>query len=347
MVLCSRNFRALYWLLPLALATGCASQEVLEPFTEAGPVWPEPPAAARLQFIGEFSRPSGLGIHPSLWSKVVRLAAGPAHDQLVRPMSVAVAGQANIIYVADPGAGCVHRYDLRSKKYRQLRLAREVPLLSPVGLAVTPDGRVFVSDSQLATVFVAEADDKILKPLQLDTPLQQPTGLAWDASTEQLYVVDTAAQIIRRYTASGALIDEYGQRGDRAGALNYPTYIWQDHERNLLVSDSLNFRIQRFSHDGTALGQFGKVGDATGALSRPKGVAADSFGHIYVIDSLFHALQIFDSDGRFLLAVGQQGQGPGQFWLPAGIFIDAQNTIYVADTHNSRIQVFRYIGATP
>jgi sugar lactone lactonase YvrE len=342
-----RNFRTICWLLPAALAAGCAGQEVLEPFTEAGPVWPEPPEAARLQFIGEFSRPEDLGIYPSLWSKVVRMTAGPAQDKLLRPMSVAVAGQANIIYVADPGAGCVHRYDLRSRKYRQLRLARDAPLLSPVGLAVTPDGRVFVSDSQLATIFVAEADDKILTPLRLNGPLQQPTGLAWDATTDHLYVVDTAAQVIRRYATSGSLIAEYGQRGEQAGTLNYPTYLWQDHERNLIVSDSLNFRIQRFSHDGTALGQFGGVGDATGALSRPKGVAADSFGHIYVVDSLFHAVQIFDSDGRFLLAVGQQGQGPGQFWLPAGLFIDAQNTIFVADTHNSRIQVFRYVGAAP
>jgi len=347
MFLIRRNFRAACWLLPLVLAAGCAGQEVLDPFTEAGPVWPAPPEAARLQFIGEFSRPTDLGIHPSLWSKVVRMTAGRAPDGLVRPMSVAVAGQANIIYVADPGAGCVHRYDLRSGKYRQLRLARDVPLLSPVGLAVAPDGRVFVSDSQLAMIFVAEADDKVLTPLRLDTPLQQPTGLAWDASTGQLYVVDTAAQIIRRYTSSGSLTEEYGQRGERAGTLNYPTYLWQDHDRNLLVSDSLNFRIQRFAHDGTALGQFGKVGDATGALSRPKGVAADSFGHVYVVDSLFHAIQIFDSDGRFLLAVGQQGQRPGQFWLPAGLFIDAQNTIYVADTHNRRIQVFRYVGGAP
>ncbi len=347
MSIVSTKFRILCCLLPLALVAGCASQEILEPFTESGPVWPEPPAAARLQFIGEFSRPSELGIRPSLWSRIVRITAGPAQNELVRPMSVAVAGQANIIYVADPGAGCVHRYDLRSGAYRQLRLAREAPLLSPVGLAVTPDGRLFVSDSQLAKIFVADAGDKLLTPLQLDSPLQQPTGIAWDASTDQLYVVDTAAQVIRRYTSSGSLIDEYGQRGERAGALNYPTFLWQDSDRNLLVSDSLNFRIQRFSPNGIALGHFGKAGDATGALSRPKGVATDSFGHIYVVDSLFHAVQVFDSDGRFLLAVGQQGQGPGEFWLPAGVYVDSDNTIFVADTHNRRIQVFRYVGASP
>jgi len=346
MLINGMHLRTLCWFLPLALAAGCASQEVLEPFTDTGPVWPGPPEAARVQFIGEFSRPAELGIRPSLWSRIARVAAGPANNELVRPMSVAVAGQANIIYVADPGAGCVHRYNLRSGSYRQLRLARDVPLLSPVGLAVTPDGRLFVSDSQLGKIFVANADDKVLTPLQLDAPLQQPTGLAWDASTEQLYVVDTAAQIIRRYTSSGLLVEDFGQRGDRAGALNYPTFLWLDNDRNLLVSDSLNFRIQRFSHDGTFLGNFGKIGDTTGTLSRPKGVAVDSFGHVYVIDSLFHAMQVFNSDGQFLLAVGQQGQGPGQFWLPAGLYVGTDNTIYVADTHNRRIQVFRYVGGT-
>jgi sugar lactone lactonase YvrE len=342
-----RHFRTYLWLLPLILAAGCAGHEPLEPFAETGPVWPEPPDSPRVQFVGEFTRPSELGIRPSFWSRVVSLTTGPQQDQLVKPMAVAVAEQANIIYVADPGAGCVHRYNLRSGKYRQLRLAGEAALLSPVGLAVSPDGRVFVSDSQLAMIFVAEADDKVLTPMQLDTPLQQPTGLAWDINSEHLYVVDTKAQTIRRYTSAGELLDEYGQRGEQAGTLNFPTYLWQDNDRNLLVSDSLNFRVQQFSHDGRALGQFGKVGDATGALARPKGVAADSFGHIYIIDSLFHAMQIYDGDGRFLLAVGQQGQGPGQFWLPAGVFVDDKDTIYVADTHNSRIQVFRYVGGAP
>jgi len=339
--------RTAFRLLPLFFFAGCASQPVPEPFTETGPVWPESPALARIQLVGQFSQPSELGIRPSLWSRLVRLAAGPAQNQLVKPMAVAVAEEANIIFVADPGAGCVHRYDLRAAKYRQLRLAREAPLLSPVGLAVTPQGRLFVSDSQLARIFVANAEDDELTPLQLDTPLQQPTGLAWDSDTDHLSVVDTAAQVIRRFSSSGELIGEYGQRGEQAGNLNYPTYLWQDNDRNLLVSDSLNFRIQRFSHDGRALDQFGKAGDATGALSRPKGVAADSFGHVYVIDSLFHAMQVFDSDGRFLLAVGEQGQGAGEFWLPTGLFVDAHDTIYVADTHNSRIQVFRYIGDVP
>jgi len=343
----SKRIRVPGWLLPLILTAGCASPEILEPFTQTSPVWPEPPAVARLQFTGEFSRPSELGIRPSLWSKIVRLAAGPQQNQLVRPMSVAVAEKANIIYVADPGANCVHRYNLRSATYRQLRLARDAPLLSPVGLAVTPEGRLFVSDSQLAKVFAADADDKVLVPIHLEGPLQQPTGLAWDPSTEQLYVVDTAAQIIRRYTSSGSLIEEYGQRGEQSGDLNYPTFLWQEHNRNLLVSDSLNFRIQQLSPDGNPLGHFGRVGDSTGTLSRPKGVAADTFGHVYVVDSLFHAVQIYDSDGQFLLAIGQQGKGPGQFWLPAGIFIDTNNMIFVADTHNGRIQVFKYIGSNP
>ncbi len=342
-----RSFRFTFMALSITLIASCASQAVLDPFSASGPVWPAPPETARLQFVGEFSQPEELGIKPSLWSRLLRITTGPEQNALVRPMSVAIAQPANIIYVADPGAGCVHRYDLNSGRYRQLRLAQDVPLLSPIGLAVTPDGRVFVTDSQLARIFVADADDKLLTPLTLDTPLLRPTGLSWDASTKDLVVVDTAAQVIRRYSSSGALIGEFGQRGEQAGSLNYPTFLWQDSDRSLLVSDSLNFRIQRFSNDGTALGHFGKAGDATGALSRPKGVATDSFGHIYVIDSLFHAMQVYDRQGQFLLALGEQGQGPGQFWLPTGVFVGENNAIFVADTHNRRVQVFRYIGVSP
>jgi sugar lactone lactonase YvrE len=325
-------------------ALSCSTQRALQPFEESGAVWPQPPAPARIQWVGEFSTPSDLGINPSLWSRLLRLTTGPAKNALVRPMAVAVDEVANIIYVADPGAGCVHRYNLGAGAYRQLRPSGDVPLLSPVGLAISPDGRVFVSDSQQARLFVAAREDRDLTLLQVDGELQRPTGIAWDSDAQQLLVVDTAAQSILRMSPSGEILATYGNRGVEAGTLNYPTYLWQTRNRDLLVSDSLNFRIQRLSPEGRMLGQFGEAGDATGTLSRPKGVSADSFGSIYVVDALFHSLHIFNEDGQFLLAVGEMGQQAGQFWLPTGLFVDRNNMIYVADTHNRRIQVFRYVG---
>lgn len=327
-----------------AALAACQGQAPLEPFSVGGQVWPASPEAPRVQLLGQFSLPADLGIRPSLWSRLASMALGEAQDQMIRPMAVAVSDQGKRIYVADPGCGCVHRYDLRDGDYRQLRLAGEHPLASPVGMAVTPEGRLFVADSQLGRVFSALPGEDELSPVELGVELQQPTGLAWDAGLQRLYVVDTTAQLIRAFGSDGRLVSELGERGHQEGALNFPTYLWLDDAGRLLVTDTLNFRVQRFAAQGALLNSFGKPGDGTGSLARPKGVASDSFGHIYVMDALFHAMQVFDESGKLLLALGEQGQGPGQFWLPAGLFIDSDNTIYVADAYNRRVQVFRYVG---
>lgn len=338
----------LHALLPglaaMLVAAGCGSPRPLEPFAAGGSVWPAAPEPARLQLVGEFSGPGDLGIRPSVWSRLTSMALGGAPRQMVRPMAVAVADQGKRIFVADPGCGCVHRYDLRAGRYAQLRPDGEGGLPSPVGLAVTASGTLFVADSQRRLVFRAEADAQALSPLPLEGELRQPTGLAWDEAAQRLYVVDTQAQVVRGFDTAGAQVSELGQRGHRQGDLNFPTYLWLDGQGRLLVTDTLNFRVQRFEPHGALLNSIGKPGDGTGSLARPKGVASDSHGHIYVMDALFHAMQVFDADGRLLLAVGEQGQGPGQFWLPAGLFIDADDTVYVADAYNRRVQVFRYVG---
>jgi sugar lactone lactonase YvrE len=326
------------------LVTACASQTVTSSFDGGGRVWPEAPSLARIEFVTEFSSLIGLGARPSTLARILNMAAGRQSDAMVRPMAVATTGDAQIIFVADPDARCVHRYDLQRSRYTCLTIKEGDMLSSPVGLAVTGDGRLYVADSQLGRVFQVAAGGKWLEPLELQNALKQPTGIFWEATSQLLYVIDTGEQSIKAFSPSGALVREFSKRGNQPGQINYPTYLWVDANQELLVTDSLNFRVQRFEHDGTFLGTFGKDGDQAGDFARPKGVATDSFGHVYVVDALFHSIQIFDRQGVLLLAIGGQGHAEGQFWLPNGIFISRDNMIFVADSYNKRVQVFRYIG---
>jgi sugar lactone lactonase YvrE len=339
----SRLSNIVMLLASLLLAGSCSTPGDLRPFEATGPVWPEAPDQARVQFIGEFGGADDLGIRESFWDKMVNLWAGASARSLARPMAVAVTVDGRIIFVADPDAQCLHRYDLRRGRYDCLAGQDGRMLPSPVGVTVTDSGRVFVTDSSLGQVLTMQRDGDELAALSLDMPLQQPTGIIWDAQSGDLFVADTAAQVIRRFTVDGRQIEELGAHGEAIGRFNFPTYLWP-YGGGLLVTDSLNFRVQTFDASGQAVHAFGELGDAPGNLSRPKGVAVDSQGHIYVVDALFHALQIFDQDGRLLLVLGEQGQAPGQFWLPNGIFIGKDNMIFVADSYNRRIQVFRYIG---
>lgn len=307
-------------------------------------VWPREPAPPRVEFVRAFSRPADLGIGKSFLARLKDLLFGEADNRIIRPMAVTAGG--GVIYVADPGAKGVHRFDTAGGDYTLITATDEAPLPSPVGLARGAAGEVYVADSRLAQVFVIRPGAKEAMPLHLDVKLTQPTGIAFDAASGRLYVADTAAHRIHIFERDGSLAGSLGRRGTGDGEFNFPTYLWRTPQGRLYVTDSLNFRIQVFDARGQFVGKFGRQGDGTGDAGRQKGVATDRHGHVYVVDALFHAFQIFDATGRLLLQVGDRGQDRGEFWLPTGIFIDQDDDgmIYIADSYNQRIQVFRYIG---
>lgn len=334
----------------LSLALGMASAlnacvPLREPpaAAQAPLVWPESPAAPRITFVRAFSRPEDLGISQGFWARIGELLFGRTEVRLVRPMAVAVTPD-GAVYVADPGAKAVYRFDFARGRYDLIRGPANAPLPSPVGLAVGAQGEVYVSDSSLRALFVIAPGSKTAAPVPLKATLAQPTGVAMDPTRGRLYVVDTGEHQIKVFDLDGKLLSAFGRRGTGDGEFNYPTLLWRGASGHLYVTDSLNFRTQIFDREGRFLGKFGQPGDGTGDLARPKGVATDSFGHIYIVDSLFHTVQVFDRSGEFLLHFGDQGRGPGEFWLPTGIFIGPQGMIYVADSHNQRVQVFRYVG---
>jgi DNA-binding beta-propeller fold protein YncE len=336
-------------LLSLGLLLGACESSVKQPPEWADrerPVWPEAPAEPRMGFVMSFSGPEDLGISKGFMQRLAEFLTGPDDPRLIRPMAVAV-GPQDVIYVADPGAKGVHRFDRQSGRYHLIRREGGQPLPSPVGLAAGPAGEIYVSDSELSALFVIEDGADVAVAVPLQGLLAKPTGISLNAAGGLIYLVDTGSHQVKVFARDGAFLRSFGRRGADPGEFNFPTMIWRDHEDHLLVADSLNFRIQVFDASGRFLRQFGEVGDGTGRHARPKGVASDQHGHIYVVDSLFHTLQVFDPVGVYLLKVGRQGREWGEFWLPTGIFIDDRDTIYVADSRNRRVQVFRYIGTPP
>jgi DNA-binding beta-propeller fold protein YncE len=329
------------WSIFVLLLAACA-QVAPRPVAESPLLWPPAPDPPRIAYVSEFAQPADLGINRGFFQRVADALFGGSESRLVRPMAVVALD--DVVYVADPGAKGVHRFDRANGEYSLLHAADGGALPSPVGLAIGAAGDVFVTDSVLGAVFVIKRGAKAVERLSLRAPLKQPTGIAVDRVAGRLYVVDTALHQVVVFDRSGELIERLGSRGAGDGEFNFPTLLWRTNAGRLYVTDSLNFRVQMFDERGRFAGKFGQNGDGTGDQLRQKGVAADRAGHIYVIDALFNAMQIFDERGQLLLSVGALGHERGEFWLPAGIFIGDDDTIYVADSFNRRVQVFRYIG---
>lgn len=301
-------------------------------------VWPQPPATPRIKWIGAWSNRKDFGGA----SEIMNFLIGEEQvEQLRRPNGVVADLEGNV-YVADSELRNIFVFDQENKKLRFLGLGS---LAGPVCLAIdNKRGIVFVSDSRLKKVVgINKNTDSVILTLGAPGEFLGPTGLAYDANKDRLYVADTQAHVIKVYDKDGNFLSSIGRRGSQDGEFNFPSYLVVDKQSRLYVVDAFNFRIQIFDAEGNFVRKFGKLGDSSGYFSRPHGIGIDSDGDIYVADAAFNNFQIFNEEGKLLLWVGRTGRKPGQFFLPSGLYIDNQDRIYVSDTFNRRLQVFQYL----
>jgi len=314
--------------------------------TREGPslVWPPPPDVARIEYVSSIAKPDDLGIAPSLFKKVVRVLTGKKVSQhIVRPSGIFVTRE-DMLYVADPGMGTVHAFNLQDHRYDQIKKFGKEHFVSPIDVAVDHQDHLYVSDSVLRKIFVFNKKGKPEREIGGADRLSRPAGIAIHPLLKRLYVVDSNAHVVQVFDLVGNFLFTIGKRGAEPGAFNFPTFMSIDQKGLLYVTDSLNFRVQVLKPDGELLSLFGKQGDGIGEFSHPKGIALDRAGHIYVTDAIFDAIQVFDKTGSLLLYLGEAGQGPGQFWIPNALCIDHNNRIFVSDSYNQRVQIFRFLG---
>ena len=326
-------------LLLLTFVWSCASVETAS--TDAMPptepmVWPAPPDEPRIKLLYTFRGARDLGFQKPFFARLWSTILGTEDPQMVRPYAVAVDDRDRVV-VADAGAGVVHLFDMERRRYDRITQAGENYLLSPVGVALGRD-RIYVSDSVAGKVLIFDRDGE---SIGVADGLKRPTGLAFDAESNRLYVAETLRHRIVVLDATGRELFSFGTRGKAVGQFNYPTHLFL-RDGMLYVNDTMNFRLQAFDLEGKPILMFGVHGDGSGQFAQPKGVGVDIDGNVYVADSVFNRIQIFDREGLFLLAFGAPGADAGEFWLPAGLFV-AQNRIYVADSYNRRIQVFEFL----
>jgi len=262
--------------------------------------------------------------------------------KLVRPQSGAVDNSGRIL-VTDAGRHAVVVFDEVEARLEIWTDAGDGSvLLSPVGIAIRPDGQVLVADAELGYVIVLAPDGSPLGHFGADR-VQRPTGLAIDPVNSEVFVSDTAAHDIKVFNLDGVYLRTIGYRGTGPGEFNGPTHLSFDHGR-LFVTDTFNARVQIMTAAGETDTQIGKRGLYVGNLVRPKGVTTDSDGNVYVIESYYDHLLVFDPDGNLLLPIGGTGNAVGHFFLPAGIWSDPHDRIFIADMFNGRVIILRYLG---
>jgi uncharacterized protein (TIGR03663 family) len=187
----------------------------------------------------------------------------------------------------------------------------------PRGLAVGPEGQVYVVDS----------DNNRIQEFSFDGTLLREWGSQCNLATGQGCVDPDG---------DGPL--DYGD-----GQFQEPWGIAVGSDGRVYVADTWNHRIQAFDANGAFLAKWGTYGESEGSpeiFYGPRDLAVDDSGRVFVTDTGNKQIQVFDADGNFLTRWGGSGADSGQFEEPVGVALDSQGNVYVTDTWNQRIQVF-------
>jgi DNA-binding beta-propeller fold protein YncE len=307
------------------------------------PVWPDPPAAARIRWVAAFPNPSTPGIpSSSFWRRAFDFVTGEDPDPeasrppLVRPFGLAVSG-GNLL-VADPDGRQVLQIRWRTGDVDALTCADRAWSM-PLGIAVAADGAVWVADGGAGVVVRHDGNGRCRSIGE--GKLRRPSGIAMTGKVA--FVVDPPNHAVWKVDLDGTVLGRFGARGTGEGQFNFPTGVAALPDGSLLVVDALNFRVVKVSAEGQTLAAFGEAGDSGGNFARPKAVATDDAGKIYVSDTQNDVVLVYGPKGAFELAVGGPGQGPGQFSLPAGLAV-SEGYLFVADSYNRRIGIFELLG---
>jgi DNA-binding beta-propeller fold protein YncE len=222
-------------------------------------------------------------------------------------------------------------------------------LATPRGIAIDVQDRVYIADNWNHRVAVYDASGTFLykfgssgtAPGQFG-PNADLRGIAVDSVHGWVYVVDSALNVIDKFTTDGTFLLRWGSYGTTAGKfIEGGRGVTVDGAGNVWVADLADFRVQKFDPSGGFLAAYPSANEVPplGGFNAPTDVAVAPDGSIYVTDQRNWRIEKFSANGTFLLAWGNRGGGNYGFDYARGIAVDpTDGDVLVADTDNAKLK---------
>jgi predicted membrane-bound mannosyltransferase/DNA-binding beta-propeller fold protein YncE len=320
--------------------------------------------AAKLWNYGTSPAPEEIVADPyegkelTLSADLVIGTAGSEPGQFLNPHNVAIAPDGTL-YVLDSGNSRVQHLtpigDILQVWGSFADAAQgEAPpgtFNDPWGIAVGPDGSVYVADTWNHRIQKFSATGEFIKMWgfgisQTEDPFgfYGPRGIAVD-NDGRVYVTDTGNKRILIYDGDGNFITDFGEEGFGPGQFNEPVGISIGTDGKLFIADTWNQRIQVINpvNENTylALIAWDIAGWYGQSLTNYPYLAASADGHLFATDPEGNRVLEFTTQGEFIRFWGDYGVTSDRFNLPQGIAIDPNGGIWVCDTGNGRLMHFK------
>ena len=158
----------------------------------------------------------------------------------------------------------------------------------PRDVAIGPDGNVYVTDTGNKRIVVLSPDLEPIRGFGGDGiglgQFNEPTSLAFDPDTGELYVADLWNFRIQRFDAELQAVSDWTVDGWDSQEAAHKAYIAVGKGGVVVASDPSGMRVWVFDNTGNALATLDLPEDERG-LDLPIGVAIDGQGRIYVASS--------------------------------------------------------------
>jgi len=221
-------------------------------------------------------------------------------------------------------------------------------VLKVAGVAVAPNGEVYVADYGRHVVEVYNSNGQLVREWPTENP---PTGIA----VRNGRVAVTDFKSITIYDPTGHKIVSWGSRGSGPDQVDLPQGVVIGSDNTVYVSDTQNARVTAFSPNGRVLWSIGgrtpglmasnSPTDTQHPFALPSGITIDGQGHLAVVDPFQFKVFFLDpaQKGKVIASYGDFGQQDGWFAYPSGISYDpTRDWFAIADTANNRLQIIRF-----